>query len=197
MTVTLRDVQYFKRLTLVYAGLDSRYQTSLMRTTISNIRELVARMMVSQEISQDDFDFLVDEPWAMNLVSRLVKIVNDAEADPLTKLREELELEFSARLDFRRQNRYNVVYGFYEYSYVISVAYKVLGVISTRHEGVTRFILTLKAALLQKLDLYLIELAPRILGKKLTFKNQNIFTFRLSEYHRNVRKLSFSTCGKH
>ena len=169
MTVTLRDVQYFKRLTLVYAGLDSRYQTSLMRTTISNIRELVARMMVSQEISQDDFDFLVDEPWAMNLVSRLVKIVNDAEADPLTKLREELELEFSARLDFRRQNRYNVVYGFYEYSYVISVAYKVLGVISTRHEGVTRFILTLKAALLQKLDLYLIELAPRILGKKLTF----------------------------
>lgn len=109
MTVTLRDVQYFKRLTLVYAGLDSRYQTSLMRTTISNIRELVARMMVSQEISQDDFDFLVDEPWPMNLVSRLVKIVNDAEADPLTKLREELELEFAARLDFRRQNRYNVV----------------------------------------------------------------------------------------
>lgn len=52
---------------------------------------------------------------------------------------------------------------------MISVAYKVLGVILTRHEGVTRFILTLKAALLQKLDLYLIELAPRILGKKLTF----------------------------
>jgi len=165
MTVTLRDIQYFKRLGLVYAGLDSRFQTSLMSTTISNIRELVARMMVSQEISQEDFDFLVDEPWAMNLVSRLLKVVNEAETDPLTKLKDELELEFSARLDFRRHNRYNAVYGFYEFTYIVSVAYKILAIISPRHQGVTRFIFNLKASLLQKLDLYLIELAPRISGE--------------------------------
>ena len=164
MTVTLRDIQYFKRLGLVYAGLDSRFQTSLMTTTISNIRELVARMMVSQEISQDDFDFLVDEPWAMNLVCRLLKVVNEAETDPLTKLKDKLELEFSARLDFRRHNRYNAIYGFYEFTYIVSVAYKILAIISPR-QGVTRFIYNLKTSLLQKLDLYLIELAPRILGE--------------------------------
>lgn len=180
MSVTLRDVQYFKKLTLVYAGLDSRYQTSLMRSTVSNIRELVARMMVSQEIAEDDFDYLTDEPWAMNLVSRLLQVVQEAKMDPLTKLSQELEKEFAVRLDFRRQNRYNVAFGFYEYSYIVSVAYKILGIVAPHQEGVTRFIFNLKIALLQKLDLYLIELAPRILGK-ITDLFKNLTDFSLFE----------------
>ncbi|CAG5111059.1 Oidioi.mRNA.OKI2018_I69.chr2.g5395.t1.cds [Oikopleura dioica] len=175
----LRDNLYFRRLAVHFAGLSKEEMTGAEEKAIRNIKNAVAsNMVVSEEATEEVL--LPDEKWAADLAQELLAehisgLIDDAQL--VTKL----FLEYRRRLDTRRDSKFTVLMGFYDYNYVVSVGYMIIGSVSHGDSAqVNSFIVTLKRALLGELDRYLQELADKIhehfLGQRLPIRRGLAYT---------------------
>ena len=155
----LKDQLYFRRLTSIYAGLNQGYLTYHEDKTIKKIRNLVAVRM-----TKSGSELLPDEAWAAQVGNELLqKMVSGLIEE--SELIDLLLIEFHKRLQFRRLNDHSALMGFYDFSYVTSICYMVIGARGGDMDDIYGVVRDLKRALVIELDLYLFELQPKISGK--------------------------------
>ena len=154
---TFQESAYFRRITEVFAGLDKRVQTEALRMSVWNVREQVAVAMI------ESVETRPDEPWAIECAERLTKLLTET-WDTIDDLEYALYREFSDRLNIRRQEGHQALFGFYEYSYCISIAYKVMALSGYQEEFGFQFINSLKHMLMRQLQRYLHEALPKIMS---------------------------------
>jgi len=153
----LQETAYFRRIAEVFAGLDKRMQTEALRMSVWNVREQVAIAVVENAENRPD------EPWAIQCAERLAKLVTET-YDTIDELEYELYREFTERLNIRRQEGHHALFAFYEYSYCISIGYKVMAISGYQEEFGFQFINSLKHMLMRQLQKYLLEAVPKIMS---------------------------------
>jgi hypothetical protein len=153
----LQETAYFRRIADVFAGLDRRMQTETLRMTVRNVREQVAIAMAENVATRPD------EPWAIQCAERISKLLTET-FESVEELEFELYREFSERLNIRREEGHQPLYGFYEFSYCISIAYKVIAISGYHEELGALFINSVKHMLMRLLHRYLLEAAPKIMS---------------------------------
>ncbi|CBY40553.1 unnamed protein product [Oikopleura dioica] len=155
--LSIRDTIYFRRFGAIFAGLDDGYLTTLEEQTAENIRNEVARKISS------NFQVSGDEEWANLLTNALVKklLQGDLHLSTISAL---LLEEYKHRLDTRRRTCFSPIMSFYEFAYVCSIAYCVLGRVGANFTEIDVIIRDLKMRCLQEMDKYLVEIAGKLSG---------------------------------
>ena len=158
--MTLQDSVYLRRLTAIFAGLNQGGISFLENKTVRKIRNMVAAKM-----SKADEGLLPDEAWAAQVGNDLLRKFIVGVIDT-TQLMDLLLLQYHKRLEYRKLTNYSVLMGFYDFAYIVSIAYMVMGSSKDDLNEVYIFVRDLKRALLTELDLFILELQPKITGKR-------------------------------
>ena len=157
MTLTLRDLLYFRRLGAIFAGLDHQYLTYLEEETVRSIKDEVSNLITL------NFETSGDEQWADFLADSLAQKLSDDIIDVSTVVGV-LEEEYKRRLNVRRQTSFACVYAFYDFTYLVSVLYMVLGRVSADVNYVDTTVQRLKYRMLPTMDKYLGQIAQKLSG---------------------------------